>query len=123
MLCLLIGYLIAVANSGVILIFNELCSWASEGFFPGVALGDFSKNFLGRSKNGEFCFSYSKLNKTTIFAKVFKIQRGGFDPLCLPLPTPMVVLWSDLHTAWVTFNDAAVCINLINESLFNKVIS
>jgi len=34
-----------------------------------------------------------------------------------------VVLWSDLYTARVTLTDAAMCMNLMNEFLFNIVIS
>jgi len=33
------------------------------------------------------------------------------------------VLWSDLYTACVSLTDAAMCMNLIHESLFNIVIS
>jgi len=33
------------------------------------------------------------------------------------------VLWSDLYTARVSVTDAAMCMNLINGSLFNIVIS
>jgi len=33
------------------------------------------------------------------------------------------VQWSDLHTARVSLTDAAMCMNLINEFLFNIVIS
>jgi len=33
------------------------------------------------------------------------------------------LLWSDLYTARVSLADAAVCMNLINKSLFNIVIS
>jgi len=33
------------------------------------------------------------------------------------------VLWYDLHTARISLTDSAMCTNLINESLFNIVIS
>jgi len=45
----------------------------------------------------------------------------GLDPRGSPVPPPM--LWSDLHTARVSLTDAAMSMNLKNESLFNVVIS
>jgi len=33
------------------------------------------------------------------------------------------LLWSDLYTARICLTDAAMCMNLINESLFNIVVS
>ena len=48
-----------------------LQSWESEGFFPGGALGDFSKIFPGGAGNGEICFFPLKTKKTTFFAKHF----------------------------------------------------
>jgi len=56
--------------------------------FPGGALGDFSKIFLG-GKSGEICFFHSTLRKQSLFAKILKIH-GGQGPHA-PLPTTMDV--------------------------------
>jgi len=62
-------------------------AWASEDYFQGRPLGDFSKIFLGGAKSGKICFFLLETKKTTFFADIFKIQ-GSKAPLP-PLPTPM----------------------------------
>jgi len=57
---------------------NKRYTWALEGFFPGGALGDFSKYFLGGPKVLKN-FSPLESKKTTFFAEIFKIQ-GIFPP-------------------------------------------
>ena len=53
--------------------FTCLCAWASEGFFPGVALVDFSKSFSeGRRKVVKFVFYHSKLKKQLFVLKFSK---------------------------------------------------
>jgi len=53
---------------------RQLLEWASEGFFPGEPLGDFSNNFLGESKVVKIVFYHqSKLRKQHFFANFFKI--------------------------------------------------
>jgi len=41
--------------------------------FPGGALGDFFKIFLGLAKSGEICFFPFETKETTCFAKIFQI--------------------------------------------------
>ena len=49
------------------------CAWASEGFFPGEALVDFSKRVSRGIKSGEICFLlHLKLRKIAFFAEIFK---------------------------------------------------
>jgi len=48
-----------------------LQSWASEGFFPGGPLRDFSKSFPGRPKNGNISFFPLEIMITTFFAEIF----------------------------------------------------
>ena len=50
-------------------IFQTVGTWASERFFPGGALGDFFKIFLGGAKSGEICFFQSKLRKQPFLLK------------------------------------------------------
>ena len=53
---------------------RQLLAWASEGFFPGEPLGDFSNNCLGESKVVKIVFYHqSKLRKQPFFANFFKI--------------------------------------------------
>jgi len=58
--------------------------WASEGFFPRGALGDFFLLFPGGAKSSEIWFFPLKTEKTTFFAENFKIQ-GDQGP---PWPPP-----------------------------------
>jgi len=57
--------------------------------------GDFSKNFSGGAKNGEFCFFLSKIRKQPFFAKHFKIKGGQGPPAPLPTPLNEVIAGSD----------------------------
>ena len=52
--------------------FACLCAWASEGFYPGWALVDFSKSFSRVAKSGEICFLSPKTKKKSFFAEIFK---------------------------------------------------
>jgi len=44
--------------------------------FPGGALGDFFKIFLGEAKSGKICFFLLETKKIAFFAENFKIQEG-----------------------------------------------
>jgi len=48
--------------------YTWLCAWASEGFFPGVALVDFSKSFSRGVKSGKICLLPLETKKTAYFA-------------------------------------------------------
>jgi len=84
-----------------------LQSWASEGFLPRGALGDFSKIFPeGSAKVMKFVFSHSKLKKELFLLKISK--GGGGQGLLCPLPTPVPTIseryhqWSMLIALWKT---------------------
>ena len=63
----------------------ELMTWASEGFFPGGAVGDFPQIFFqGRPNVVKFVFYPSKLKKQPFFANNFKIQGGQGPPFRRP---------------------------------------
>ena len=56
-------------------------SWASEEFFPGGSLGDFSKIFPGRPRVVKSDFLPLEIEKTTFFAEIFKTQGWPSPPL------------------------------------------
>ena len=59
-----------------------------KDFFQGWPLGDFSKIFPGGTKSGEIWFLPLKIEKTTFFVEIFKIQGGAKAPLPMPMVEP-----------------------------------
>ena len=65
-------------------------TWSSEGYFPGGALGDLSKIFVGGPKVVKFDFSHSKLRKQPFLLK-FSKSRGPRPP-CRPFRHPCLYI-------------------------------
>jgi len=110
--------LVEIDESSVVyqlsMINQTLCTWVSEGFFPGVAVVDIyreSPYFLREAKMVKFHFSHSKLTKQPVFANSLmrKSQlsnsREGPRTPSASLPTPMVLyrVTAGKFTSWLTF--------------------
>jgi len=107
---------------------NDFCnnlifrSWASEGFFPGGALAEFSrdshKDFSrGGAKSGEISFFLLKTKKTT-FLVLLKMQQKNFKFQNSKGALGPPALLSDAH-AFSAFAQTAIISNTFGLLLLN----